>query len=60
MLWKHAHLTEVFWLKSLEKKEDSIMWMIANAKQSFCKCQQFALEFLQLVAVINIIINIIM
>lgn len=33
------------------------MWMVANARPSFCKCQQFALEFLQLTAVINIIIN---
>lgn len=35
------------------------MWIATNVKPSSCKCQQFALEFLQLIAVISTIINII-
>lgn len=39
--------------------KDSNMWVAANVKPSFCKCHQFALEFLQLIAVVSTIINII-
>ena len=41
------------------KRSKSIMWIATNIKPSSCKCQQFALEFLQLIAVISTIINII-